>query len=145
MWKKLLLGLAVCGFMLQLGHAQEANPALTGVAKTMGAIDLTLLQYTGSGSIFALGQNPSPGMPWVRYNAKSYTRTINYDTGSLQDDVVRTPGDASHRGAVFITGEQRLISGVVAPMPGTRLEKLLPRDPTMSLTARTNSGLPRTA
>ena len=111
MWKKLLLVLAVSGCMLQFGHAQE-NPALVGVAKTMGAIDLKLLQYTGSGSIFALGQNPSPGLPWVRYNAKSYTRTINYDTMSLREEIVRTPGDASHRGAVFIAGEQRLILGV---------------------------------
>jgi glyoxylase-like metal-dependent hydrolase (beta-lactamase superfamily II) len=111
MWKKLLLVLAVSGCMLQFGHAQE-NPALVGVTKTMGAIDLKLLQYTGSGSIFALGQNPSPGLPWVRYNAKSFTRTINYDTMSLREEIVRTPGDASHRGAVFIAGEQRLILGV---------------------------------
>ena len=96
LWKKLLLVLAVRGCMLQFGHAQE-NPALVGVAKTMGAIDLKLLQVTGSGSIFALGQNPSPGS-WVRYNAKSYTRTINYDTMSLREEIVRTPGDASHRG-----------------------------------------------
>jgi glyoxylase-like metal-dependent hydrolase (beta-lactamase superfamily II) len=112
MWKKLLLGLAICGFLLQPGHAQEANPVLMEVAKTMGAINLKSLQYTGSGSIFALGQNPSPGMPWVHYNAKRYTRTINYDTVSLQDDVVRTPGEASPRGAVFIVGEQRMILGV---------------------------------
>ena len=47
MWKKLLLVFAVCGCMLQVSQAQEANPALVDVAKAMGAIDLKSLQYTG--------------------------------------------------------------------------------------------------
>ena len=67
MWQTLLVVLAIFGFMLQLSHAQEANPVLVDVAKAMGAIDLKSLQYTGSGSLFATGQNPSPGMPWLRY------------------------------------------------------------------------------
>jgi glyoxylase-like metal-dependent hydrolase (beta-lactamase superfamily II) len=109
MWKKLIFVFVILGLLPQLGNSQEANPLLVGVAKTMGAIDLKSLQYTGSGSIFALGQNPSPGTPWVRYNAKSYTRIINYDTGVLRDEIVRTQGEQPPRGAAFVVGEQRLI------------------------------------
>ena len=78
MWQKLLIVLVVVGFIMpQLGYAQESHPALVDIAKTMGAIDLKSLQYTGSGATFAPGQSPSPGMPWPRFNAKSYTRMIN--------------------------------------------------------------------
>jgi len=45
------------------------------VAKAMGTVKT--LQYTGSGPIFAVGQGPSPGTPWPRFNAKSYTRWVN--------------------------------------------------------------------
>ena len=48
------------------------------------------LQYTGSGANFAFGQNPSPGAPWPRFNAKSYTRMVNYDTLAMRDEIVRT-------------------------------------------------------
>ena len=75
----------------------------------MGAADVKSLQYSGSGTMFALGQNPSPGTPWVRYNAKSYTRTINYDTVSMRDDLIRTQGEQPPRGAAFVIGEQRQI------------------------------------
>jgi glyoxylase-like metal-dependent hydrolase (beta-lactamase superfamily II) len=90
-----------------LSAGQDAKTVLAGVAKTMGATDMKSLQYTSSGSVFALGQNPAPGMPWVRYNAKSFTRSINYDTASMRDEIVRTHGEQSPRGAVFFVGEQR--------------------------------------
>ena len=96
MRKKLLVVLVVCvvfGLMPQLGNGQEANPVLVDAAKAMGAIDLKTLQYTGSGSTFAPGQSPVPGAPWPRFNAKSYTRTINYDTVSMRDEIVRTQAE----------------------------------------------------
>src|SRR5215471_795152 len=96
MWKKLIFVLVIlCVLMPQLSHGQEAKAVLEGVAKAMG--DVKSLQYTGSGANFALGQSPSPGTPWPHYNVKSYTRTINYDTVSMQEDMVRTQGDPSPR------------------------------------------------
>jgi glyoxylase-like metal-dependent hydrolase (beta-lactamase superfamily II) len=111
MWTKLLLVFAVFGLLFQSGYAKEVNPALVDIATTMGAIDLKSLQYTGSGSTFAPGQSPSPGMPWPRFNAKSYTRTINYDTVSMRDEIVRTQGDQPPRGGGGqpVVGEQRQI------------------------------------
>src|SRR5262245_52818199 len=118
MWKRLLFGLIVCGLILpRLGAAQDAKTVLSGVAKAMRATDVNSLEYTGSGSIYALGQNPRPGTPWVRYNAKSYTRSINYDTVSMRDDLVRTQSEQPPRGAVFVIGEQRqtlVVSGTHA-------------------------------
>src|SRR2546426_11849903 len=101
MWKKLIFVLVVGVLIMpQLSHGQEAKAVLDGVTKAMG--DVKSLQYTGSGTNFAVGQSPSPGTPWPRYNVKSYTRTINYDTVSMQEDMVRTQGDQSPRSAVFV-------------------------------------------
>jgi hypothetical protein len=106
MWKKLIFVLVIGVLVMpQLSNGQEAKAVLEGVAKAMG--DVKSLQYTGSGTTFALGQNPSPGEPWVRYNTKSYTRTINYDTVSMRDEIVRTSEQPPR--VAFIVGEQRQI------------------------------------
>src|SRR5919199_4079634 len=103
--------------MPRLGHGQEAKAALDGVAKAMG--DVKSLQYTGSGTLWALGQSAYPGAPWPRFNAKSYTRAVNYDTLSMRDEVVRTQGENPPRGGGVqpVIGEQRqilLVSGIYA-------------------------------
>jgi glyoxylase-like metal-dependent hydrolase (beta-lactamase superfamily II) len=68
------------------------------------------LQYTGSGSTFAVGQNPAPGAPWPRFNAKSYTRMVNYDTASMRDEIVRTQVEPVRGGGGQpVVGEQRQI------------------------------------
>jgi len=105
MWKKLIFVLVVSVLIMpQLSNGQEAKAVLDGVTKAMG--DVKSLQYVGGGTTFALGQNSSPGEPWVRYNTKSYTRTINYDTVSMRDDLVRTSEQPPR--VAFIVGEQRL-------------------------------------
>jgi len=118
MWKKLIFVLVIlCVLMPRLGHGQEAKAVLEGVAKAMG--DPKSLQYTGSGTNFAVGQSASPGMPWPRFNVKSYTRTVNYDTVSMRDELVRTQGENPPRGGGGqpMMGEQRqqqMVSGTHA-------------------------------
>jgi hypothetical protein len=71
-------------------------------------------QYSGSGSTFAVGQNPNPTAPWPRFNAKSYTRSINYDTASMRDDIVRTQAEQPPRGGGGqpVVGENRQVQRV---------------------------------
>jgi glyoxylase-like metal-dependent hydrolase (beta-lactamase superfamily II) len=119
MGKTLLITMAVVALMSAGGECQDAKTVLDGVAKTMGATDLKTIQYSGSGSTFAVGQNPNPTAPWPRFNAKSFTRAVNYDTVSLQDEIVRTQGDQPPRGGGGqpVIGEQRqvqLVSGTHA-------------------------------
>src|SRR5262245_15955034 len=114
MWQKLIFVLVVLVLMPQLGHAQDAKAVLDGVAKAMG--DVKSLQYTGSGANFAFGQSPSPGAPWPRFNVKSYTRTVNYDTPAMRDEIVRTQAEPGARGGggIPLVGEQRqnqMVSG----------------------------------
>ena len=71
----------------RLGAAEDAKDVLDGVGKAMG--EVTSLQYSGSGAFFSLGQSFAPGEPWPRFGLKSYTRTIDYETPALRDEVVR--------------------------------------------------------
>ena len=89
--EEMIFGLVVLGLLPRLGDSQEAKTVLENVTKAMG--DVKSLQYTGSGSTFSVGQNVAPGAPWPRFNAKSYTRTINYDTVSMQDEILRTQAE----------------------------------------------------
>ena len=118
MWKKLIfVSVILCVLMPRLGHGQEAKAVLEGVAKAMG--DVKSLQYTGSGANFAFGQDVSPGTPWPRFNVKSYTRMINYDTPAMRDEIVRTQAEPGARGGggIPLVGEQRqlqMVSGTYA-------------------------------
>jgi glyoxylase-like metal-dependent hydrolase (beta-lactamase superfamily II) len=112
MWHKLIISFVALVLIPQLGSAQEPKAVLDGVAKAMG--DVKSLQYTGSGANFAFGQNVSPTAPWPRFNVKSFTRTINYDTPAMQDTIVRTQADPAERGGggLPLTGEQRQVQTV---------------------------------
>jgi len=112
MWKKVILVLAVGVLLPGVGNGQEPKAALDGVVKAMG--DVKSLQYAGSGAYFFLGQSVSPGAPPPRFNLKSYTRTVDYDTPSMRDEFVRTQADPSARGGggVPLVGEQRQLQAV---------------------------------
>src|SRR5262249_51376072 len=99
--------LIICVLIPQLGYGQDAKAVLAGVTKAMG--DVKSLQYTGSGANFAFGQNVAPGTPWPRFNVKSFTRMVNYDTPAMRDELVRTQADPGERGGggIPLGGEQR--------------------------------------
>jgi glyoxylase-like metal-dependent hydrolase (beta-lactamase superfamily II) len=111
MWKKLMLAMAVLVLIPWVGEGQEAKTVLDGVAKSMGATDLKSIQYTGSGTNNAVGQNVNPSAPWPKFNVKSITRTVNYETASVRDEIVRTQGEQPVRGGGGqpVMGEQRQV------------------------------------
>jgi glyoxylase-like metal-dependent hydrolase (beta-lactamase superfamily II) len=92
------------------------NAVLTDAAAVLGAAGLKSIEYSGSGVQFQTGQSPAPGQPWPRFNIKTFTRSVNYETASLRDDLVRTQGENPPRGGGVqpVRGEQRqvfLVSG----------------------------------
>jgi glyoxylase-like metal-dependent hydrolase (beta-lactamase superfamily II) len=112
MWKKWILVFVALALMPRLGNGQDSRAVLDSVTKAMG--DVKSLQYTGNGAYFFLGQSVAPGTPWPRFNLKTFTRTINYDTPAMRDDFVRTQADPAARGGggIPLIGEQHLIQGV---------------------------------
>ena len=116
-----------------------SHTVLDNAARTIGADGLKSIKYSGNGFNFALGQSPRPFAPWPKFNVKSYTRTINYDTASSQEEMVRTQFENPPHGggAQPIIGEQRqvqLVSGSFAwnlagntatPIPAAASERML--------------------
>ena len=88
--------------------AQEGRATLESVAKALGAANLKSIEYTATGVNFAIGQSTAPGAPWPRFNLKSYTRSINYDTASSREDQVRSRAEPRGGGAPAM-GEARQI------------------------------------
>jgi len=79
---KWIIAFVALALLPRLGNGQESKAVLDNVAKAMG--DVKSLQYTGNGAYFFLGQSVAPGTPWPRFNLKTFTRTINYDTPAMR-------------------------------------------------------------
>src|SRR5437879_3316008 len=103
--------ISVASVFPSIAGAQTAATSLEKVAAALGAQDVRSLEIAGSGTIFAIGQNATPTMPWPRFNLKSFARSINYETASLRDELVRTQALDPPRGGSQqpIRGEQRQI------------------------------------
>ncbi len=103
----------VCALALTVVPAAQQTDALRAAADALGAAKIKTLQFTGSGANFSVGQNFTPNDPWPRVTVKSYTASINYDTGSMRQELLREMGTVMPRGGgAPFTGEQRQIQVV---------------------------------
>jgi glyoxylase-like metal-dependent hydrolase (beta-lactamase superfamily II) len=94
------------------GHAQD-RVALEAAAKALGATDLKSIEIQGSGLFFLAGQSQTPGMAWPQFDVRSLTRTVNYETGSLRDDMTRTRTlEPPKGGGAYVRGEHKAVAVV---------------------------------
>ncbi|OFW13077.1 MAG: hypothetical protein A3H27_19120 [Acidobacteria bacterium RIFCSPLOWO2_02_FULL_59_13] len=108
MYRKLV---AVLSILFLAGCSRSPQKVLEDAAQAMGAANLNTIQYSASGSNFALGQNYNPDEPWPRFNVVRYFRTINYETASSREEMLRTQFEDPPRGGGRqpIVGEQRQV------------------------------------
>jgi len=117
--------------------AQDAKTVIQNAQKAMG--DVHSIQYSGTGSAGALGQNWNPTSPWHPTIVTSYTRTIDYVNGSSKEEVTRTQQNPPAKGGELpFVGELKQVNlisgqwawnappgGVIAPAPATDEERQL--------------------
>jgi len=118
----------VVALTASVGFAQ--GDALDRAARTMGAGELKTLRYTADGTGYTFGQAFKPGLAWPKIKLHSVTRSINYDTASMREEIVLSRAEALGGGGYPHTGEQRndqYVSGTHAwnvagnaPAPGPR-------------------------
>lgn len=96
------LALAACA-----SAGDDAAPTLTRAAQAMGSTGLKTLRYTASGTGFTFGQAYAPGGVWPKITVRSMTRTIDYESGAMRDDVVMSRAEPLGGGGYPITGQQR--------------------------------------
>jgi glyoxylase-like metal-dependent hydrolase (beta-lactamase superfamily II) len=94
--------------------AQDARSVLQAAASAMGVANMKSIQYSGTGWQGAVGQNFAPDLDWPRFDLKSYTRTIDFDTMSSKEEMVRVQGNNPARGGggTPLQGEQRITNMV---------------------------------
>jgi glyoxylase-like metal-dependent hydrolase (beta-lactamase superfamily II) len=117
--KRYLVFVALLTMTVSPAPAQDARTILQTAAATMGSANLKSIQYSGTGWVGAVGQSYNAGLHnvgdgWPQFDLTSYTRTIDYDARSLQEDVARTQGNNPPRGGggTPLQGEQRQVSVV---------------------------------
>ena len=109
----LAVGCVLALASLSVVPSAQQSDALKAAATALGAANLKTLQFTGSGANFSVGQNFTPNDPWPRVTVKNYTASINYDTGSMRQELLREMGTTMPRGGgAPFTGEQRQIQVV---------------------------------
>src|SRR5260370_29524624 len=76
-------------------NAPNAKTVLQQADAAMGASKLHSIQYSATGYVTVLGQNYSSNLDetWPRFDLKSFTRTIDYDSNSMREDQVRVQGE----------------------------------------------------
>ena len=126
----LALAIAVSGCSKSSGAAAAAD--------AMRATNLNSIQLSGSGANYAFGQAYTPGGPWPRFEVKTYTVAIDYQTPAMKLDMLRAQGEHPPRGggAQPFASDQRttqVVSGKhawtegsaqPAPNPGNVTERL---------------------
>lgn len=108
----------------------SAQDALQRAAKAIGASEVRTLRYSGDGLGWSFGQAYKPGMPWPRIKLPSVTRTINYDTGSMRDQITLQrneplggggyPHVAPQSNDQYLSGAHAWNQLATAPLPGPR-------------------------
>src|SRR5688572_309833 len=113
MRKTFLLALTCAVAFGLTATAQQGG--LPAAATTLGVATIKSIEFTGTGQMFSVGQNYVASDPWPAVPLKTYTASINYDTGAMRVDLVRTMGPLMPRGGgAPFTGDQRqiqLVSG----------------------------------
>jgi glyoxylase-like metal-dependent hydrolase (beta-lactamase superfamily II) len=107
------IALAVFGLVILTSSVTAQQGALQTAADKLGVAKVKTLQVTGSGANFSVGQNYTSSDPWPRVDVKNFTANINYDTGSMRIELLRTMGAVMPKGggAPFY-GDQRQIQFV---------------------------------
>ena len=87
MLKKLVVAFAIVG-LTGVGASAAESP-LQPIADALDVSTTKTFQFTGNGTMFALGQSTSPAASWPRSFVKSMTRVYDFTTGTMRDEVVR--------------------------------------------------------
>ena len=86
----LALAIAVAGCSQKTGVAAAAD--------AMGATNLNSIQFSGSGTNYAFGQAYTPGGPWPRFEVKTYTAAVDYQTPAMRLEMLRAQGEHPPKG-----------------------------------------------
>jgi len=109
----------------------DAPAVLSRSSQAMGTGQLNTVRYIGEGTGYAFGQAYKAGSAWPKITIHTLTRSIDYGTATMRDEIVLSRGEPLGGGGYPLTGQQRndqFVSGEIAwnqvgttpPSPGPR-------------------------
>jgi glyoxylase-like metal-dependent hydrolase (beta-lactamase superfamily II) len=101
---------AVLALMVGTAAAQDARSVLQAADRAMGASAVRSVQYSGTGWMATPGQSFAADGDWPRADLQSYTNTIDYNSKSAKEELLRVQGNNPPRGGGGqpIQGQQRV-------------------------------------
>ena len=118
------------GAALAPAMASAQDDALQRASKAMGAADLKSIRYAGDGIGYSFGQAYQSGKAWPRIKLHGVVRTINFETGSMRDEIVLSrneplggggyPHVAQQRNDQYLSGDFAWNQLTSAALPGPR-------------------------
>jgi glyoxylase-like metal-dependent hydrolase (beta-lactamase superfamily II) len=103
---RLALTIGALALLPQAGLAQDSAAAvLKRASAAMG--DPKTIRYAGDGTGYSFGQAYRPGGPWPKITVHNQTRTINYTTGSMRDEITLSRAEPQGGGGYPLSGQQR--------------------------------------
>lgn len=109
--RKFTVMASACVIALAVASSAQQAGSIQAAATALGAGNLRSIQVSGAGNFFVVVQSFSPDAPWPRFNLRTYTADVNYDTAAMRVDLVRTQYENPPRGGGNqpLVGEQRQI------------------------------------
>ena len=93
MSSRLILAGVVLALFASLAAAQDAKTVIATASKAMGADTLNTIEFSGSGTDYAIGQAFNGASPWPKFLDKTYTRQIDFRVPSSKMDRIRMQGE----------------------------------------------------
>ena len=126
-------GLAAVAAAVVMGCATPSVDGAATIARAnqaMGGNDLKSIRYSAEGTGYTFGQAFVPTAAWPKITVHSQARSINYDTGSMREEITLSRAEPTGGGGYPLQGQQRnerFVSGAWAwnqtaagPQPGPR-------------------------
>ena len=116
----LALAMAPAAVALVVGCATpdiDAPAAIARAEQAMGGATLKSIRYSADGIGYTFGQAYAPDMPWPKITVHALTRSVNYDTASMRDEITISRAEPKGGGGYPLQGEQRsdqYVSGAFA-------------------------------
>ena len=113
----LLVGSALLLAACAAPPREDASATLARASQAMGATQLNTLRYSAEGTGTTFGQAYHADAVWPKITVHSLTRSIDYGTGTMRDEVVMSRAEPLGGGGYPLSGQQRndqFVSGELA-------------------------------
>ena len=95
----------------------DAHAVIARANQAMGGAGLKTLRYSADGIGYTFGQAFAPGLPWPKITLHTMTRSINFDSASMRDEITLSRAEPRGGGGYPLQGQQRneqYVSGAFA-------------------------------